>query len=188
MLTPQLGQRHMQLSPYVLLQHFGSIYSGWYMFFAFYNLFCLFVIDIENFRIFSPKCQDNVRNFRNLRPQIRVLTLFITLCIVCICSHCEACSYKKSTKKVVGYRKSVQKEPSVKRCLLILDLKPLRSQIKGKHSIGREFQSFSCARKETFDIDILVTSRNGDIKIMQTIRITSRPPSRKRKQKQLSQF
>ena len=35
---------------------------------------------------------------------------------------------------------------------------------------------FSCARKETVDIDILVTSRNGDRKIMQSIRITSRPP------------
>ena len=31
----------------------------------------------------------------------------------------------------------------------------------------------SCVRKETFDIDILVTSRNGDRKIMQTTRITS---------------
>ena len=39
----------------------------------------------------------------------------------------------------------------------------------------------SCARKETVDIDILVTSRNGDRKIMQSIRITSRPTSRKRK-------
>ena len=31
----------------------------------------------------------------------------------------------------------------------------------------------SCARKETVDIDILATSRNGDRKIMQSIRITS---------------
>ena len=38
---------------------------------------------------------------------------------------------------------------------------------------------FSCARKETVDIAILVTSRNGDRKIMQSIRIMSRPPSRK---------
>ena len=36
----------------------------------------------------------------------------------------------------------------------------------------------SCARKET-DIDAPVTSRNGDRKIMQSIRLTSRPPSRK---------
>ena len=47
---------------------------------------------------------------------------------------------------------------------------------------------FSCARKETVDIDILVTSRNGNRKIMQSIRITSRPPWRKRKWNQLSQF
>ena len=46
----------------------------------------------------------------------------------------------------------------------------------------------SCARKETVDIDILVTSRNGDRKIMQSIKITSGPPSRKRKWNQLSQF
>ena len=32
----------------------------------------------------------------------------------------------------------------------------------------------SCARKETADIGILVTSRNGDRKVMKSIRITSR--------------
>ena len=38
-------------------------------------------------------------------------------------SHYEARSYKKkSTKKITRYRKSVQKEPTVKWCLLILDL------------------------------------------------------------------
>ena len=46
----------------------------------------------------------------------------------------------------------------------------------------------SSARKETVDIDILVTSTNGHRKIMQSIRIISRPPSRKRKWNQLSQF
>ena len=34
----------------------------------------------------------------------------------------------------------------------------------------------SCARKATVEIDILVTSENGDRKVMQFIRITSRPP------------
>ena len=38
------------------------------------------------------------------------------------------------------------------------------------------------------DIDILVTSRNGDRKIMQSIRIMSRSPSRIRKWNQLSRF
>ena len=46
----------------------------------------------------------------------------------------------------------------------------------------------SCAGKETVDIDTLVKSRNGHRKIMQSIRITSRPPSRKRMWNQLSQF
>ena len=35
----------------------------------------------------------------------------------------------------------------------------------------------SCARKENVDINILVTSRNDDKKIMQSITITSRPSS-----------
>ena len=46
----------------------------------------------------------------------------------------------------------------------------------------------SCVRKETVDIDILVTSTNGDRNIMQSIRIMSRPPSSKRKWNQLRQF
>ena len=46
----------------------------------------------------------------------------------------------------------------------------------------------SCARKETVDIDIRVTFRNGDGKIMQSITIIRRSPSRKRKWNQLSQF
>ena len=47
---------------------------------------------------------------------------------------------------------------------------------------------FSFVRKETVDIDIIVTSRNGDRKIMQSVRIMSRPHSSKRKWNQLSQF
>ena len=41
----------------------------------------------------------------------------------------------------------------------------------------------SCARKETVDIDNLVTSRNGVRKIMQSMKITSRPLLRKGKWK-----
>ena len=48
----------------------------------------------------------------------------------------EAWSYKKKKyKKVEAYKKSLQKKPTVKRHLLILDLKPLRSQVKGKNSL-----------------------------------------------------
>ena len=46
----------------------------------------------------------------------------------------------------------------------------------------------SCASKETVDIDILVPSRNVDRKIIQSIRMMRRPPSRKGKWSQLSQF
>ena len=70
----------------------------------------------------------------------------------------------------------------------------VNSRLKATKMIGQRkafyrqrISESSCARKETVDIDILVTSRNGDKK-MQSIRITSRPPSRKRKWNQLSQF
>ena len=46
----------------------------------------------------------------------------------------------------------------------------------------------SCTRKETVDVDILVISRDGDRKIMQSIRIMNRPPLRIRKWDQLRQF
>ena len=39
----------------------------------------------------------------------------------------------------------------------------------------QRISEFSRARKKTADIDILVTFRNGGRKIMQSIRITSRP-------------
>ena len=42
--------------------------------------------------------------------------------------------------------------------------------------MGRESQS--CTRKEIIDISILITSRNGDWKITQSIRITCTPPTR----------
>ena len=47
------------------------------------------------------------------------------------------------------------------------------TKIKGQR---QAFPESSCVRKKTVDIDILVTSRNSDGKIMQSIRIMSRPP------------
>ena len=76
-----------------------------------------------------------------------------------------------------------------------LQLKDVNSELKVTKIIGQRkafyrqrIPEFSYAQKETVDIDILVTSRNGDRKIMQSIRIMSRPPSRKRKWNQLSQL
>ena len=64
------------------------------------------------------------------------------------------------------------------------------SKIRGQRKAfyRQRIPQSSPARKETVDTDILVTSRNGDRKIMQSIRITSRHPSRKRKLNQLSKF
>ena len=57
---------------------------------------------------------------------------------------------------------------------------PVNSRLKATMIIGQRevfhrqrIPESSCARKETVDTDILVTSRNGDRKIMQSIRITS---------------
>ena len=56
-----------------------------------------------------------------------------------------------------------------------------RSLSRRKAFYRQRILESSCASKETVDIDILTTSRNGDRKIMQSLRITSRPPTRKRK-------
>ena len=57
-------------------------------------------------------------------------------------------SYKKKYKKIKAYTKSLQKELTVNRCLLIPDLKPFRLNVKQKHSIGREFQSLAVQGKK----------------------------------------
>ena len=60
----------------------------------------------------------------------------------------------------------------------------VNSRLKATKIIGQRkafyrqrIPELSCAKKETVGIDILVISSNGDRKIMQFIRITSRPPS-----------
>ena len=53
------------------------------------------------------------------------------------------------------------------------ELKATKITGQGKAFSRQRIPEFSHARKETFDIDILVTSRNGDKKIMQSVRITT---------------
>ena len=69
----------------------------------------------------------------------------------------------------------------------------VNSKLKAIYIIGQRKAFYrqrmpesSCARNET--VDILVTSGNGDRIFMQSITITSRPPSRITKWNQLSQF
>ena len=64
----------------------------------------------------------------------------------------------------------------------------VNSTLKVTKIIGRrkpffreKILGYSCARRETVDIDNLVTSRNDGRKTMQSSRITSRPRSRIRK-------
>ena len=67
-------------------------------------------------------------------------------------------------------------------------LKATKIIVQRKTSYRQRIPEFSRARKEAVDIDTLVTSRHSNRKTMQSIRITSRPTSRKRKWNQLSQF
>ena len=67
-------------------------------------------------------------------------------------------------------------------------LKATKIIVQRKALYRQRIPESSCARKETVDIDILVTAKNGDRKVVQSIRITSRPPLRKKKWNQLSQF
>ena len=65
---------------------------------------------------------------------------------------------------------------------------PRVTQIIGqrKEFYKQRIPESNCASKET--VDILITSRNGERKVKQRIRITNRPPSRISKLKQLNQF
>ena len=69
----------------------------------------------------------------------------------------------------------------------------VNSRLKANKVIGQRKAFYrqripesSCVRKETADTDILVTSKNGNRKTIQSTRITSTPLSRIRKWKQLS--
>ena len=54
-------------------------------------------------------------------------------------------------------------------------LKPTKIIGQRKAFYKQKVAEFRCARKDIVDIEILVASRNGDRKVMQCIRITSRP-------------
>ena len=70
-------------------------------------------------------------------------------------------NYKLKTIEIIGERKAFYKQRS---------------------------RESSCAKKETVDIDILITSRDDNRKIMKSIRITIGPLLRIRKWNQLYQF
>ena len=61
-------------------------------------------------------------------------------------SHYKASRYKKKIK--AQKFKASKKEYSLIRCLLILNLKPFRSYVKGKYSISRESQNLALQGKK----------------------------------------
>ena len=73
---------------------------------------------------------------------------------------------------------------------MFVNSRPKATKITGQRKAlyRQRIPESSCVKKQTVDIEILVTSRNGDRKIMQSITITTRPPTKKRKWDQLSQF
>ena len=98
-------------------------------------------------------------------------------------SHCEAWTYKNKKKKMKTIEES---------CLEIIQGKnaPINSSHfdQRKAFYGQRIQESRRARKETVDIEILLTSRNGDRKIVLSIRITSESAKRRSKWKQFIQF
>ena len=64
------------------------------------------------------------------------------------------------------------------------------TQIAGQRKAFYRHRSpeFSCASKETIDIDIFIISTNDKREIRQSNRITSRPSTRTRKWNQFNQF
>ena len=53
---------------------------------------------------------------------------------------------------------------------------------------GQRIAKSSCVRKETINIEILITPREGDKKIMQPIKMTSGTATKMRRWNQFSQF
>ena len=109
----------------------------------------------------------------------------------------NTCKAEQPLKGMELQEKEAQKDHSIQDiCLERTYSKKmsLNSRLKATQIIRRRKAFYrqrilepSCVRRETIDIDIPVASRNGDRKIMQSIRITSLS-SRKRKWNQLSQF
>ena len=84
--------------------------------------------------------------------------------------------------------KNVEKRSTAKNYLPVSLLSVVSKVGHRKPFYGQNLPESSCVGKETVNIDILVTSRNSDRKIMESIRITSKTPSRIKKWNQLSQF
>ena len=90
------------------------------------------------------------------------------------------CLYRKSVLLLFWYAKNQSQSGPYKK-LSCLCLKNIQSNVEGKHPIGRKLQSLAMRGEKL----LTYISLNHDIKFIQSIKITSRPPSRIRKSNQL---
>ena len=74
-----------------------------------------------------------------------------------------------------------EKQPAKYENLGIVSFKTISIISQGKAFCRQKIPQSSCVREETADRDIIKTSKNGDSKIMQPIRITSGSPTQIRK-------
>ena len=74
-----------------------------------------------------------------------------------------------------------EKQPAKYENLGIVSFRTISIMSQRKVYCRQRIQQSSCARKETADKDIIKTSKNGDRKIMQPIRIMSGSPNQIRK-------
>ena len=154
-LTQQLFMHYIMVSilNWLLLLFLRKIFF-WGLFFAFFYFllqkdFDIFhVLLFEFFLCFFDNIQLSFL-YREKKIIKAILLLFFNWdsLHVGLSSHYEAWSYKKKKhKKIKVYQKSAQKESTVKRCLLILDLKPLRPERKAFYR--QRIQEFSQAGKK----------------------------------------
>ena len=96
---------------------------------------------------------------------------------------------EKELEKEGKYTDKLKKKKRTdKGWLLTLRLKAIQIKSQRKTFDKERIPESRCTRKETFDIDIFIKSKNNDRNIMQLIRIMGRPPIRIRKRNQFSQL
>ena len=84
---------------------------------------------------------------------------------------------EKKEKKIKSKQEKVfRKNLNIEGVYYILKAVSIIGQRKAFHR--QRIPESSCARKETVDIDVLPTFRNGEREIMHSIRITSGPTTR----------
>ena len=88
-------------------------------------------------------------------------------------SHYKAQSYKKKQQKKIKTQEISLERTSSQQVSVNSTHKAIQIVGQRKAFYWQRIPKPSCVRKETVDIDVLVTSRSGDRRVMQSIRILS---------------